>query len=68
MAQLFDRPTPLEGEAGMENWIRQFKMYYFEGLPGAALSEVVEELRGRLRDEKGWCADYRRLRFEAVKE
>jgi len=68
MAQLFDRPTPLEGEAGMENWIRQFKMYYFESLPAAALSEVVEELRGKLRNESGWYADYRRLRFEAVKE
>jgi trans-aconitate 2-methyltransferase len=66
-AQLFDRPTPLEGDAGMENWISQFKMYYFEGLPAAALSEAVADLRGKLRNEKGWYADYRRLRFEAVK-
>jgi hypothetical protein len=67
MAQLFDRPTPLGGEAGMENWIKQFKMYYFESLPAAALNEVVAELRGKLRNENGWYADYRRLRFEAVK-
>lgn len=33
MAQLFDRPTPLEGEAGMEVWIKQFKDYYFQDLP-----------------------------------
>jgi trans-aconitate methyltransferase len=67
MAQLFDRPTPLEGDTGMENWIRQFKMYYFEGLPAAVVSEVVADLRGKLLNEDGWYADYRRLRFEAVR-
>lgn len=67
MAQLFDRPTPLEGEAGMENWIKQFQNYYFEGLPASALVEAVADLRSQLHDENGWRADYRRLRFTAVK-
>jgi trans-aconitate methyltransferase len=71
MAQLFDRPTPLEGEQGMANWIRGFKWYYFEGLPTAqreqALREVVEELRPALFKESGWEADYRRLRVSALK-
>jgi trans-aconitate 2-methyltransferase len=67
MAQLFDRPTPLEGEAGMEDWLKQFKLYYFENLPAAALSEAVSELRPKLHSEQGWIADYRRLRVEAVK-
>jgi trans-aconitate methyltransferase len=67
MAQLFDRPTPLEGDAGMENWLKQFKFYYFENLPPAVLSEVVSELRPTLHSERGWCADYRRLRIHAVK-
>jgi trans-aconitate methyltransferase len=67
MAQLFDRPTPLEGEAGMENWIKQFKLYYFEGVPPTALQEVITNLRPKLHTEKGWHADYRRLRFLAVK-
>jgi hypothetical protein len=31
-AHLFDRPTPLEGPQGMENWIRQFEWYFFEPL------------------------------------
>ncbi|MBV9294819.1 MAG: methyltransferase domain-containing protein, partial [Acidobacteriaceae bacterium] len=48
-ALLFDRPTPLEGEEGMENWIRQFKWYYFESLATSerqnALREMIEELR-----------------------
>jgi trans-aconitate methyltransferase len=70
-AVLFDRPTPLEGESGMENWIRQFKPYYFEALPPEqakkAIHEVVEELRPIAFREGCWTADYRRLRFVAVK-
>lgn len=70
-AVLFDRPTPLEGEAGMENWIRQFKAYYFESLPAAeatkAIREVIEELRPIAFRDGRWTADYRRLRFVAVK-
>jgi trans-aconitate methyltransferase len=71
MAQLFDRPTPLAGEDGMANWIKQFKWYYFEDLPSQqrekALSEVVEELRPALWKANAWYADYRRLRIHAVK-
>jgi trans-aconitate methyltransferase len=70
-AQLFDRPTPLEGEDGMANWVRQFKWYFFESLrPGQqedALADVIEELRPTLWSGQGWFADYRRLRVSAVK-
>jgi trans-aconitate 2-methyltransferase len=70
-AHLFDRPTLLEGEQGMEAWIRQFKWYYFEGLPASqraeALRDVVEELRPVLHRDGCWYADYRRLRIFAVK-
>ncbi len=70
-AQLFDRPTPLEGEAGMENWIRQFGWYNFEPLPpekrNAALAEVVSYLKPTLYRQGEWFADYRRLRVIAYK-
>jgi len=70
-AQLFDRPTPLEGEDGMANWVRQFKWYYFEALRAGqqkeALREIIEELRPALRSGEVWYADYRRLRISAVK-
>ena len=70
-AHLFDRPTPLTGEHGMEDWIRQFKSYYFEPLPPEqrkrALSEVMEELDPILKRDGKWVADYRRLRIFAVK-
>lgn len=71
-ALLFDRPTPLEGEAGMENWIRQFKAYYFEALApidaAKAVQEVVEQLRPTAYHDGTWVADYRRLRIVAVKQ
>jgi len=70
-AVLFDRLTPLEGDSGMEQWLRQFASYYFETLPREqatqALLEVVEELRPSLFREGQWHADYRRLRINAVK-
>ena len=70
-ARLFDRPTPLEGESGMETWIRQFKAYYFEALPPAeaakAIGEVAELLRPTACQDGTWVADYRRLRITAVK-
>jgi len=70
-AVLFDRPTALEGERGMEDWIRQFKSYYFDDLSKAqatdAIAETVKELRPLLFKNGCWYADYRRLRVRAVK-
>jgi|ERR1700685_1164282 len=72
MAQLFDRATPLQGAQGMEDWIRQFKWYFFDSLPAReaeqALRETVEALRASLFCEDQWFADYRRLRIVAVKD
>ncbi len=70
-AQLFDRPTPLEGEEGMANWLRQFSWYNFEPIAAQqreeALAEVVSSLRRSLYKDAAWSADYRRLRVLAVK-
>ena len=70
-AQLFDRPTPLQGEEGMADWLRQFPSYYFEGLGvkerEQAVAEVVDLLRQGLHRDGVWSADYRRLRVTAVK-
>lgn len=69
--QVFERPTKLEGDRGMENWLRQFAWYYFDVLPEArreaALQEVVEKLRPVLCGSDGWFADYKRLRLVAAK-
>ena len=71
LMHLFDRPTPLEGEQGMENWLRQFSWYNFEPLAGGerdeALAEVLEQLRSSQYSQGQWYVDYRRLRLNAVK-
>ncbi len=70
-AALFDRPTPLEGENGMKNWLMQFAWYYFENVPAfsreSALDAVVERLRPELLIQGSWQADYRRLRIISQK-
>ena len=71
MASLFDRPTPLEGDRGMEQWLNQFAGHYFDGLPvkqrREAIQQTVEGLRPHLFGEGKWRADYRRLRVVAHK-
>lgn len=68
-ALLFDRPTRLEGQRGMEQWLEQFAAWQFEGLSTgereAAEKEVVELLRPKLFLDEVWTADYRRLRIVA---
>lgn len=70
-ARIFERPTPLDGESGMEHWLEQFKGYYFDGLDARtrrrAMAEVAERLRQELYTEDGWFADYRRLQIVAVR-
>lgn len=60
---LFDRPTPLEGgENGLREWIQTFR-----GDNTRPIEEVEAELRPRLFQDGRWVADYRRLRFIAVR-
>jgi trans-aconitate methyltransferase len=63
LMELFDRPTPLEGgENGLREWIHTFR-----GDNTRPVEEVEAELRPRLFHGTQWVADYRRLRFIAVK-
>jgi trans-aconitate methyltransferase len=70
-AALFDRPTRLEGEDGMRNWIRMFCESMFKELPvelqGEAFERIEAQLRSKLFIEGSWFADYRRLRIVARK-
>jgi trans-aconitate methyltransferase len=73
LARLFDRPTELEdGEAGLENWLRMFGGELLGAVPEAERAAVRAAAADRLRDELfeagTWTADYRRLRFVAVRE
>ncbi len=70
-ARLFDRPTQVEEEDGMENWLRMFCGRYFEGLSVEGTQEKIRELVDILRPDRYrdgvWTLDYRRLRVAAVK-
>jgi len=71
-AALFDRPTELEGEDAMENWVRMFGQSFLQSLPEGEWPGIfrrVEELaRPALYRDGRWWADYRRLRVLAVRE
>lgn len=70
-AELFDRPTPLKGENGLEDWIRMFLKEPFQSLSAAQtdeiIAEAVESLRPTLYCNGVWIADYVRLRCKAIK-
>ncbi len=70
-AHLFDRPTKLEGDVGMRNWITQFGSHFIDALDDAERDDFFDRLEQRLRPnlfrDGAWTADYRRLRFVAIK-
>ena len=68
---LFGRPTPLDGPDGAYHWLRQFGAYYLDDLDDADREVVARDAQERVRAslfrEGQWFADYRRIRFVAVK-
>lgn len=70
-ATLFDRPTRLNGERGMKDWIEMFIKDPFEGVSSEAdkraiIDEAVALLKTELYHDQTWYADYVRLRMKAV--
>ena len=69
-ASLFDRPTPIQGEHAIEDWIEMFCGSYLRGLDAKPAQEKIRELAAYLRPqlyrEGVWTLDYRRLRVVAV--
>lgn len=70
-ATLFDRPTPLVGARGMQDWIAMFIKQPFEGIEATTVQDIIEEaaeyLRPDLCHDGQWTADYVRLRMKAHK-
>jgi SAM-dependent methyltransferase len=67
---LFPRPTALPGD--VSGWLETFAEPFLGALPAAeragAVAEIRELLRPQLFDsERGWSADYVRLRFAATR-
>lgn len=72
-ASHFDRKTPLQdGDQGVAKWITMFAPLYLAGIPQEEkeqmLAEVTNLLEPIYNDNGQWYADYKRLRFIAVKE
>jgi trans-aconitate methyltransferase len=67
-AVLFDRPTPLQGESGLRDWVKMFARSVLDAIPIERREEFLHEVEKSARPElfeDGWFADYRRLRIVA---
>jgi trans-aconitate methyltransferase len=66
----FDRPTKLEGERGMHDWLAMFGGPMLAGVGAGerprAVDRIVERLRPALFRDGAWYADYVRLRIRAI--
>ncbi len=72
-AWLFDRPTVLEGgDNGVARWLDMFGDELLGAVPPTERPSVVDGVETRLRSEQysdgTWTANYRRLRFVAVRQ
>jgi trans-aconitate methyltransferase len=63
----YDRPTRLTGPDGLHRWLHMFAGDALLDLPPEVLDRAVEIARPALWRDGAWWADYRRLRFRAVK-
>lgn len=68
--ELFPRPTVLT--TGVRAWLKVFANHVISGMPEELESEFLSQTEALLKptlftEEKGWVADYVRLRFQAVK-
>ncbi len=66
--RLFPRPTPLPGE--ISAWLETFAQPFLSAMPADERRPVLDEVTERLspvlyEEDRGWIADYVRLRFRA---
>ena len=70
-AAMIDRPTPLDGDDGLRNWVRMFGRHWLTRIPteqhDAFFAQVEEIARPNLFRDMVWHADYRRIRVVARK-
>jgi len=65
-ASLFDRPTRVEGEDGLEDWLKMFARPMIDPDRAAEIHRAVaERLRPKMFQNGAWMLDYRRLQVVA---
>ena len=72
LAQHYDRPTPLDGDNGLQDWIVMFGSAFFTGIAeddkNDILTTIEQQLRPTLYNDGHWIADYKRIRVIGIKE
>lgn len=70
-AALFPRPTKLEGNAGMQNWIKMFSGDRLKCLSTDEQLRIIKEIESILRPtlyrNGNWWADYKRIQIVSKK-
>ena len=70
-ATLFARPTPLDGEQGMQNWLQMFANSLFSIVPteeqSRLMAQIEAELRPQLYQDGTWLVNYKRIQVGAFK-
>lgn len=70
-AILFERPTLLDGQDGLRNWVKMFRNTILEKLPQEQHEEFFSRIEqygnNKLFIKNQWIADYVRLRMIAIK-
>jgi trans-aconitate methyltransferase len=68
----FDRPTPVDGEDGLQSWLEMYLNNIVSALPEATRAPFFRQVEVRLRPTQyhdgTWYIDYVRLRVVAIKE
>ena len=72
LAQHFDRPTTLDGENGLKNWIKMFGGHMLKVLMRIKKDDIITKVGNHLKAilyrEGNWIADYKRIRVIGIKE
>ncbi|BAU63671.1 Methyltransferase type 11 [Stanieria sp. NIES-3757] len=70
-ASLFERPTELEGEQGLANWLTMFANSLLSTFPSEIQQQIITAVELKLRpilyQNQAWFADYNRIRIVALK-
>lgn len=70
--QYFYRPTPLDGEDGIKNWLHMFGSGLFTGIPKDLRENMIMAVQQNLKEkwfhDGKWIADYKRIRVMGIKE
>jgi trans-aconitate methyltransferase len=71
LAVHYDRPTLLNGEEGLRNWIDMFAASIFESVPYEMKDDVISRIENNLQEtmykDGNWFADYKRIRVIGLK-